>query len=107
MKSKTSVFVAIAVILGYFGIHVFMVMAEVKAGTFTALSLDRSLQFLQVIITGIGGYYWGSSEGSQRKDEFKFKVHDGYRKAQEAEEADKQWQRNFGPGSVREDGDKN
>ena len=65
-KDKMPAVIALAALLGFFGILACMIFVDVPPAAMTPLSI--MLGALGTLVTQIGAYYFGSSDGSSKKN---------------------------------------
>jgi len=96
MKSKASVWIASLIIIGYFAMQAALFLTPIQLVGELGTIITGSVKAIEGLAYIVVGYYFGSSEGSQKKDEFKYQVQESYQRNRDEEIAQKNWERTFG-----------
>jgi len=98
MKSKASVVIAVLIIMGYFAMQAALLFTIVPLTGELGTIITGSVKAIEGLTYIVVGFYFGSSEGSQRKDEFKHEVQQGYQRNVDEQNAAAHYERTFGGG---------
>jgi len=93
MKSKASIAIGILIILGYFAMQAALLFITIPLEGALGTIITGSIKAIEGLVYIVVGYYFGSSEGSQKKDEFRFQVQESYQRNKDAET---RWDNTFG-----------